>query len=164
VGKTGFSLQDMYGNAKEQWHDNEMLRRFEFPLSMITPEFGSLQGGWNVNPSSWDWMRVGCCVSEDEQVKMVAIIGLGNIDDPTPPAYIQNAELAEVEKVNPWNHTVRVTNDVHFLRWRMLEPEYLYYEFVSNQAGYPKGPDFLHSMTGSLRVPFILARDLYYEG
>lgn len=162
VGTTGFALQNLYSSCKEQFKESSALIQYPFPLVMITPEYGELQNGWNVNPSSWDWMRLGCCASEDGTVKMMACVGLSG-DDKTPPMYLQSAELGAVEKVNPWNHTVRLTEDIEFLRWKIIDYDLIYSEFTSTGCGFPEGRDFFHSQHGSIRFPFHSVADLNYS-
>lgn len=164
VGTTGFTLQEMYSSAKDQFKGDNVLIQHAFPMTAITSEYMRLQGGWNVNPSSWDWMRVGCCMSEDGTVKMVALIGLsGWLHDNELEMYLQHGDLPNVERVNPWGQVVRITDEVPFLRWKWISKNYCYGETKSADLGLPCHRDFFHSLTGSIRYPFYPVTDYYVK-
>lgn len=162
VGETGYSFQDMYTTAKDMFCDVPFLNQYQFPLLAVTPEYGQFQGGWRMNPSSWDWMRLGCVLSENRRVKMVSAIGLSTQPESDYLAWVYTGE-GKGQRVNPFNHVIRITEKTPQIKWVGIEMEYLYWEYDTLLSGFGKGPsDFFHSVTGSIRYPFHWSIDFNY--
>jgi len=168
VGETGFRLQDMYNTAKNQWRYISGLSSFEFPFVAVTPEFFYIEAGWQVNPSSFDWMRSGTLFDEQAGIKWATVRGLSSAEE-APCAYLyrlsvkskyETKVIGEQMIVNPWYHTIQITPDIEGLRWCGITPGTLFWEFNTLDAGIPLGSIFDNN--GTLFYPFSVITDLSY--
>lgn len=169
VGETGFRVRDMYASMKDQWKNVPGLVAHDPPMMAITPELVDLEAGWQVNPSSFDWMREGMVRDLQNKTKWMTVIGLSAVDE-APAAYLYRTSVSsqwetnvigEEMLVNPWYHTIQLTPEVEGLRWCGITPTSLFWEFNTELCGVPLGS--LYENNGSLRYPFTYAEDLNYS-